>query len=110
MRFDELAVHLPPPGVVHRVDHPQEVRDLADPAVLGECLPQPGGTALAAEHPRRITGPDPAGHRTPGERGGVAGRPLPRGLEGSGQVLKEAGSPASPPAVSSASSGGGACS
>jgi hypothetical protein len=39
----EPPVHLPAAGVVHRVDHGQQVQGLGDPPVLGERLPQRGG-------------------------------------------------------------------
>ncbi len=35
----ELPVHLPPVGVVHRVDHPQQVLGLGDPPVLRSAKP-----------------------------------------------------------------------
>lgn len=48
------AGHLAAVGVVHRVDHAQQVLGLRDPPVLRERRPERGRAALAAEHPQQL--------------------------------------------------------
>ncbi|WSK10653.1 hypothetical protein OG717_02100 [Streptomyces celluloflavus] len=50
----ELLAHLPPVGVIDRVDDLEQVQGLGDAPAFGERLPQRGRLARAAEHPQQV--------------------------------------------------------